>query len=79
MSISFEPTKAEEPLYKKSDCRTRCTYLLNDEAEVALTPKSLEKITAALASNIKKESDNKYSSQVTINGETISLEYEKVK
>ncbi|MBX9786522.1 MAG: hypothetical protein K2Y08_04190 [Alphaproteobacteria bacterium] len=83
ISVGFEQARAEGPqiksLYKKSNCQNRCTYILNDGAEVALTPQSLETITAALASNIKKESNDRYSSQVTVNGETISLEYERVK
>lgn len=58
ISTGFEQVKAEGPqiksLYKKSNCQNRCTYILNDGAEVALTPQSLETITAALASNIKK-------------------------
>lgn len=83
MSIGFEKARAEGPqtksLYKKSNCQNRCTYILNDGAEVALTPQSLETITAALASNIRKESNDRYSTQVTINGKEISLEYKNVK
>ena len=83
ISTGFEQVKAEgtqiKSLYEKSDCKNRCTYILSDGAEVALTPQSLETVTAALASNIKKETNKKYSIKVKINGKEIYLEYENVK
>ena len=83
MGIGLEKTMAEEhqgkPLYEGSNCSGKCVYILDNGAKVSLTPKSLKEITAALASNIQKDTNDKYSSQVIVNGKTIFLEYEPAK